>query len=101
VGEGGLLLTDDGPVLRGDAVAFAEVSFEPFKKISPTAGPDDEHVSAIVLVSFTAQIAECSESVQGARHDGFGDPEDLRETAHRVRAGREIDQHEQAHLAIG
>ncbi len=101
MGECGLLLADNGSVLRGDPVAFAEVSFEPFKKISPTAGTDDKHVSPIVLVSLAAQITERAKSVQGTCDDRFGDTENLCEAPHCVRPRRKINEHEERHLAIG
>ena len=85
MGEGGRL-ADDRPVGRGGAVAFAEVALEAFKEFRPVAGPDDEHVAAVVLVSFAAQIAECAKRVQGAGHDRLGNAEDLGEPADRVRA---------------
>ncbi len=47
-----------GRLRGGDAVALAEVSFEPFKKFGPVAGADDEDIAAVVLVALAAQIAE-------------------------------------------
>jgi hypothetical protein len=34
------------------------VALEPFKKICPAAGPNDEDVASIVLIPFAAEIAE-------------------------------------------
>ena len=85
----------------GAHVALAEVALEAFKEICPVAGPDDEHVAAVVLIAFAAQIAEGAKRVQGASHHRFGYPEDFGETADRMRPGGEIDQHQQRHLAVG
>jgi hypothetical protein len=99
VREGGLL-SDDWPVSGGDPVALPEVAFEPFKKISPTAGADDEDVAAVVLVPLTAQITERAEGVQGARHYGLGYSKDLGQSADGMRSGGQVNQHQKRHLAI-
>jgi hypothetical protein len=73
---------------------------EAFKEIRPVLCPDDEHVSAVVLVPFAAQIAEAAKRVQGARDDRLGNSKHLCQPTNRVRAGRQIDQHQQGHLAV-
>ena len=94
-------LADDRPVCRGAAVALAEVALEPFKEICPVAGADDEHVAPVVLVSFAAEIAERAERIQGASDDRLGYAEHPGKAAHGVRTGRQVDQHQQRHLAVG
>src|SRR5689334_8262743 len=90
-------LADDWPVSRG-AVALAEVALEPFKKFCPAACADNEHVTPVVLVPLPAQIAERAERIQGASHDRFGNADDSREAAQGVRAGVQINAHQQRHL---
>lgn len=53
------------------AFAAPDVALETFKKLRPAAGPDDEDVTSVVLISFTAQIAERTKSIQGAGNDGL------------------------------
>src|SRR5437764_15029322 len=72
VGRG---LADDRPVGGRADVPLPEVALEPFKKVCPAAGSDDEHVPAVVLVSFAAQIAERPERVQGASDHRLGHSE--------------------------
>lgn len=96
----GRLLSDDRPV-RGDPVALAEVSFEPFKKICPVAGADDENIAAVVLITFAAQITEGAQGVQGAGDDGLGHAKHLGEAADRMGPGRQIDHHQERHLPVG
>jgi len=81
--------------------ALAEVAFEPFKEIGPVAGADDKHIAAVVLIAFAPEIAECAKRVQGASDHRLGHPQGLGKTADRVRAGCQIDQHQQRHLAVG
>jgi hypothetical protein len=94
-------LSDDGPVLRSDAVAFAEIAFETFKEIRPVACPHDEHVAAVVLISFAAQITERAQRIQGASDDRLRNAKHLGETPDGMRSGRQIHQHQQRHLPIG
>src|SRR6476469_6651709 len=91
VGRG---LSDDWPVGRAVAVAFAEVALEAFKKICPAAGADDEHVAAVVLVPLAAQIAERAERIQGAGDDRLRNSQHARQAADGMRARRQIDQHQ-------
>src|SRR3546814_3906715 len=60
-----------------------------------------EDVSPIRFVADPAEIAERAQRVQGARDDGFGNAQYVRQSAHRMRAGGEIDQQHQGHLAVG
>ena len=78
-----------------------EVSFEAFKEFLSTARSRDEHVAAVAFVANAPQIAERAERVQGARDHRLGDAQPLGEAAHRVRAGGEIDEQHQRHLAVG
>src|SRR6478609_4120395 len=48
----------DRPDGGGADLPLPEVALEPFKEFCPVAGADDEYVSAVVLVSLAAQIAE-------------------------------------------
>src|SRR3546814_17061893 len=60
-----------------------------------------EDVSPIRFVADPAEIAERAQRVQGARDDGFGKAQYVRQSAHRMRAGGEIDQPHQGHMAVG
>jgi hypothetical protein len=83
------------------ALAAPDVTLEAFKEFRPAAGPDDEHVAAVVLISFAAQIAERTQGIQGAGNDGLGDSKDTGEAADGMGAGRQIDNHEKGHLTVG
>ena len=100
VGEGWLLLSDNGPVRGRDPVAFPEVAFEPFKKISPVAGADDKYVATVVRVPFTAQITQRAKCIQGAGDHGLRNSEYLRKATHGVRPRGKINQHQQCHLPV-
>src|SRR4029079_4476568 len=95
-------LSDDRTVRRGAAVAaLAEVALEPFKKICPAVGADDEHVAAVVLVPLAAQIAECAERIQGASDHRLRYAENAGKAANRVRTGGQVDHHQEGHLPVG
>src|SRR3954451_5104379 len=94
----GWCLADDWPVRGGAAVALADVALEPFKKVCPVAGADDEHVAPVVLVSFAAQIAERAERIQGASDHRLRNSKHPGKAADGVRTRRQVDQHQERHL---
>src|SRR4029078_11565577 len=71
VGEG-RRLSDDRPVVSAAVVPFAELALEAFKKFCPVVSADDKHIAAVVLIPFTAQIAERAKRIQGAGTDWLG-----------------------------
>src|SRR4051812_31943170 len=89
-----------GGTAPGGAFLLLDIAFEAVKEILPYAGLGDEDVAAVRLVADPAQIAERAKGVQGARDHRLRDAEDVGEPAHRMRAGREVYQKQQRHLAI-
>ncbi len=55
-------------------LAAPDVALEAFKEIRPAAGPHDEHVSSVVLISFAAQIAERAKVFKARVTTGFETP---------------------------
>ena len=66
-------LPDNGAVDRcfgtSSVSTFADVALEAFKEFCPVAGSDDEHVAAVVLIAFAAQLAQRAKRVQGTSDD--------------------------------
>src|SRR5688500_19739091 len=90
-------------LLRAARGAFLllDIAFEALKKLLPYAGLRDEHIAPVRLVADPPQIAERTQCVQGARDHRLGHAEQMGEAADRMRAGGEIDQEHQRHLAVG
>src|SRR3954469_5550384 len=100
------VLEEDSPFPGGAAAAagaflLLDIAFEALKELLPYAGLGDEDVAAVRLVADPAQIAERAKGIQGARDHRLGHAEQLGEAAHRVRSGRQVDEQEERHLAIG
>src|SRR3954469_22604302 len=102
------VLEEDSPFPGGAAATagagaflLLDVAFEALKELLPYAGLGDEDVAAIRLVAHAAQIAERAQRVQGARDHRLGHPQDVGEAPHRMRAGRQVDEQQEGHLAVG
>src|SRR4051812_11636683 len=104
-----LTVLEEEPSFLGGAAATAgagaflllDVAFEALKELLPYAGLGDEDIAAVRLVAHAAQIAERAQRVQGARDHRLRHAENVGEAAHRMRPGRQVDQQEKCHLAVG
>jgi len=74
---------------------------ELFKEICPFGSACDENIALVAVVTLSAQIAEGTQSVQGARDNGFRNVQRTGEAAHGMRPRSKIHQQQQRHLAIG
>src|SRR6478752_1175639 len=91
--------TADGPrsakLLRGGPpgdwlLGVADKLAKLFKKFCPFRRARDEYVALVGFVALSAQIAERTEPVQGARHNRLGNVQHTSEPAHRMRPRIEI-----------
>src|ERR1044072_5086823 len=83
------------------APGLLEITFEAFKEILSTASLRDEDVAPIAFIANAPQIAERTQRIQGARDDRLGHAEPFGKATHGMRAGGEVDEQHQRHLAIG
>ena len=93
-------------LLRGVAaccglLGVAEEMPELFKKLCPFSRARDEYVPLVGVVTLPAQIAECTQSIQGARHDRLRNVQRTCQTADGMRPRFKIYDEQQRHLSIG
>ena len=81
--------------------AVADELPELFKKICPFGGARDEDVALVAIVALSAQIAEGTQSVQGARDDRLRYVQRAGQAAHRMWPRFEIYEQKKRHLPIG
>src|SRR3546814_15971719 len=79
---------------------FCDETFKSVKKMGPFRRPGNKDVAAIRIITLPAQIAESTQLVQGANNDRLWNVEFVRNTPYSMRAGQELNNYHQDHLAI-